>query len=54
MVWHYDYRVPQRYALPVTLLDAAGLEMEAWALDGYGRRVAEPRATDFSDPVDAK
>jgi hypothetical protein len=38
----------------VTLLDAAGLEMEAWALDGDGRRVAEPRATDFSDPVDAK
>ena len=38
----------------VTLLDAAGLEVEAWALDGDGRRVAEPRAADFSGPVDAK
>jgi len=38
----------------VTLLDAAGLELEAWALDGDGRRVAEPRAADFSGPVDAK
>jgi hypothetical protein len=36
------------------LLDAAGLEVEAWALDGDGRRVAEPRAADFSGPVDAK
>jgi hypothetical protein len=29
----------------VTLLDAAGLEVEAWAVDGDGRRVA-----DFSGP----
>jgi len=31
--------------LHVTLLDAAGLEVEAWAVDGDGRRVA-----DFSGP----
>ena len=29
----------------VTLLDAAGLEVEAWAVDGDGRRVAN-----FSGP----
>src|SRR5271167_4284977 len=38
----------------VTLLDAAGLEVEAWALDGDGKRVVQPRPADFSGPVDAK
>jgi hypothetical protein len=37
-----------------TLLDAAGLEVEAWALDGDGKRVDQPRPADFSGPVDAK
>ncbi len=38
----------------VTLLDAAGLEVEAWALDGDGKRVDQLRPADFSGPVDAK
>jgi hypothetical protein len=41
-----------RNAMPshVTLLDAAGLEVEAWAVDGVGRRVDQPRPADFSGP----
>jgi hypothetical protein len=32
----------------VTLLDAAGLEVEAWGVDGDGRRVGRSRPADFS------
>ena len=32
----------------VTLLDAAGLEVEAWDVDADGRRVDQPRTPDFS------
>jgi hypothetical protein len=32
----------------VTLLDAAGLVVEAWAVDGDGSRVDQPRAADLS------
>ena len=34
----------------VTRLDAAGLEVEAWAVDGDGRRVDQPRPVDISGP----
>jgi hypothetical protein len=34
----------------VTLQDAAGLEVEAWAVHGDGRRVDQPRPADFSGP----
>ena len=34
----------------VTLLNAAGLEVDAWAVDGDGRRVNQPRPADFSGP----
>ena len=32
----------------ITLLDAAGLEVEAWDVDADGRRVNQPRTPDFS------
>jgi hypothetical protein len=38
----------------VTLLDAAGLGVEVWAVGGDGNRVDQPRPADFSGPVDAK
>jgi hypothetical protein len=34
----------------VTLLNAAGLEVEVWGVDGDGRRVDRLRPTDFSGP----
>ena len=43
-----EYRNDMPYH--VTLLDAAGLEVEAWAVDGVGRRVDQPRPADFSGP----
>jgi hypothetical protein len=34
----------------VTLLNAAGLEVEAWGVDGDGRRVDRRRSADFRGP----
>jgi hypothetical protein len=38
----------------VTRLDAAGLEVEAWDVDGDGKRVDQRRPADFSGRADAK
>ena len=43
MVWHFDYRYRNDMPYHVTLLDAAGLEVDAWGVDGDGRRVDQPR-----------